>query len=262
MGFGIAKSFIEKKRNIKKIILYDINEKTLKKFNKKSNLKLTTDPKQLVAKSNLIFICVKPFEITKVIESIKRTPNLHNKMFISIAAGTKLKTLENSFSNPKVQIARLMPNLPSIIGKGAGGVCFNEPFKKKNQSIICFYLELLGSYIKVKEEQINAITALSGSGPAYVALFLEALSKAGQQCGLDVKTSLDLAIKTSKGTCSLLEEQEKMTPQSLIKQVSSSKGTTANAIEILKKNKLEIIIISAVKAAFKRAKQLEKIKSN
>lgn len=201
-------------------------------------------------------LAVKPQNFDEVVRSYKFLGN-GKCVFISIAAGKTIAKMQ-SLLGDKTPIARAMPNLPAIVGVGASAVVFNDNINIETKGGAIQLLNSVGEVVVLhNESQMDAVTALSGSGPAYIFHLIEALQKAGEAVGLDKKVALQLAKSTVYGSGKLAVESEK-SPEQLRIDVTSKGGTTEAALNVLMSDKkLENLILDAIKAAEKRSKELQ-----
>lgn len=217
-------------------------------------IEITTDNKQACRDADCIVLAVKPQVINTVCEEISQfiAPNT---LIISIAAGTTLPALEKFFV-PHQAIVRCMPNTPAMVNQGASALVANPNVNSTHKALAQQLFEGVGitEWLE-KEELIDAVTALSGSGPAYVFLFLEALIDAAQELGLPVSLAKKFALQTVGGACQLATQSEDSIA-TLRKNVTSPGGTTAAALGILEELDFKSIINKAMVAATNRAKEL------
>jgi len=210
---------------------------------------------ELIKNSDVVFLSVKPQQVNDVLREIKDT--LKNQMVISIAAGVPIVKIQKLLSR-KTPVVRIMPNTPVLVGEGACGYAFSKEVKavqkKTAQKIIKSFCEIC---FQVKEKDIDTITSLSGSGPAYFFYIAEAMIEAAGQIGFDRKKAKMLVAQTLKGAGKLLIEAGEE-PAMLRQKVTSKGGTTEAAINVFEKNKLKDIVKKAVLTAYKRAKELGK----
>ncbi|MDP1601908.1 MAG: pyrroline-5-carboxylate reductase [Legionella sp.] len=208
----------------------------------------------IVKEANVLILAVKPANVTTVLAEIK--PAIPKSCIVlSIAAGISLAKLAD-FCPPKQPIVRCMPNTPMAVGSGATALIANSFVTNTQKRTVEALFQYSGITAWVsKEAEMNAITALSGSGPAYVFLFIEAMINAAQHLGLDEELARDFALQTIAGAVSLMEKSNEK-PEILRKKVTSPAGTTAAAIAILQQQKFEELIFSAMQAAYLRAEQL------
>lgn len=213
------------------------------------------DLESVLKNCSMIILAVKPQNFDELLNQIKKFP-LKGKCFVSIAAGVTTKYIEKKLGNDP-RIIRTMPNLPAQVGQSMTAVCSGKSAVKKDISAVRKLFDCIGKTVEVSENQMDAVTAVSGSGPAYVFLFIEQLMKAAMSLNLSRETSQQLILQTIHGSLALLESQSE-TPEVLCKRVTSKGGTTAAALEIFKKNKFEHMIKQALKAARQKSKDLSR----
>jgi pyrroline-5-carboxylate reductase len=233
------------------IISSDKDPVRLKDVKQKLEINTTHDNKIIIQNSDIIFIAVKPQDIDQVLAEIKDEIS-KQKIIVSIAAGITTSRIMKIIGNKK--IVRVMPNTPSLVGAMAAGyTCRNLTDNEK--TTIQIILESCGKAIELKEELLDAVTGLSGSGPAFVAYLISAFKESGIENGLSESTSYELALKTFEGTAKLLAKTQ-MSPEELIKMVSSPKGTTIAGREILEASDVKTIIKKTIKRATDRSREL------
>ncbi len=250
MAFALIKA-IKKANLASSIIASDVNKERLDFIKGELKIETTTDNKEVIEKSDIIFLAVKPQVMDSVLEEIKDT----NKLVISIAAGITIKKLQSKLK--KARIVRVMPNTPCLVGEMAAGFAVGKKVTDKEIKTVEEVLNSAGKAFYLKEELIDAVTGLSGSGPAFVARLIEAFVEAGQKEGLNKDIATELALQTFKGTAKLLQESG-MTPEELVKIVSSPNGTTVAGREILEKSDYKDILIKTIKRSTERSKELGK----
>lgn len=204
--------------------------------------------------ADTIILAVKPGQVGQVLSALR--PSLTPEhLLISIAAGISLGDLAaaTSLSQP---IIRAMPNTPCLIGKGAIVLSSNNNVSAAQLELAQRLLEATGRVWLLPEEQMDAVTAVSGSGPAYVYLFLEALIDGGVAAGLSYSTATELAIQTAIGAIQMMMETEDH-PAVLRNMVTSPAGTTAAALREFEKGNFRSTLIEAVLAAWDRSKELQ-----
>ncbi|MBI2559163.1 pyrroline-5-carboxylate reductase [Candidatus Woesearchaeota archaeon] len=235
------------------IIASDKNSKNLANIKKHLKIKTTNDNKEAVRNSDIVFICVKPQDIDNVLNEIKGV--IKNQLVVSVAAGVRLKHLESKLKGKRV--IRVMPNINCLVGEIAAGFSAGKFATKDNIDDVSKILSYGGISFQLKEELLDAVTAISGSGPAFFAYLIKAFAEAGVRNGLPKEIAVKLAAKTALGTGRLLMEKD-ISPEELIAMVASKKGTTAAGLEVLKKNKTKNILIKTINAAVKRSSELGK----
>jgi len=207
----------------------------------------------------VVVLAVKPQVMEVVLRAIAEHVNLEQHLIISIAAGVPLATLQGLMP-PGTPVIRVMPNTPAQVLAGATAVALGADANESHGEIARAIFGASGLVVDVDEKLIDAVTALSGSGPAYVCLFIEALADAGVNCGLDRKTALQLAAQTVMGSAKMILETGD-SPSNLKDRVASPGGTTIAAIQVLERSAFRGSVMEAVFAAFQRAKELGAIQS-
>jgi len=175
-------------------------------------------------------------------------------LLISIAAGKTTKFIESKLKS-KNAVVRVMPNTPAQIGKGVSVISAGTNSTNSDMELTKVLLGNTGLVVEVEESQQDAVTALSGSGPAYFFAFVESMIKSGVSLGLSMDTATKLAIGTITGAAAMLTESG-LDAATLRKNVTSPNGTTAAALEVFNDNKLDEIIEKAMAAAKKRSQEL------
>jgi pyrroline-5-carboxylate reductase len=214
----------------------------------------TYDKKEPIT-SDIFMIAVKPQMLDKAMSPIAQyIPS--ECCVLSIAAGKEISTLSNYFSG-KQPIVRIMPNTPSAIGKGVSAAIANEAISPKQREDVNTLLRVLGPLYWIDDEPLmNAIAALSGSGPAYVFYMIEVLSKAGRSIGIPEDISNALARQTVIGSAALAERDCDISTSTLRENVTSPGGSTLEALKILMDGRLESLFCDALYAAKKRGEEL------
>jgi pyrroline-5-carboxylate reductase len=206
--------------------------------------------------SEVLFLAVKPQVFSAIAQELADiTVTEHYPLVISILAGVSLNQLEAAF--PQLPIIRAMPNTPATVGAGITAMCLGAYTSAKHQQIAHQVFSAVGEVVEVSETLMDAVTGLSGSGPAYVALMVEALADGGVAAGLPRAIANQLALQTVLGTAKLLQET-KMHPAELKDRVTSPGGTTIAGIAQLERVGFRSALIEAVKAAAVRSQELGK----
>ncbi len=210
------------------------------------------DNRQLAAQADIVLLAVKPQVVPEVLAEIQ--PQIDaSRLVISIAAGIPLSLLAEML--PTARLMRVMPNTPTLVQAGMAAVAKGPRADRADLELTCRLFEAVGRSVVVEEKLMDAVTGLSGSGPAYVFVFLEALADGGVKMGLPRQTALLLAAQTILGAASLfLETQEH--PGSLKDMVTSPGGTTIAGLHVLEQGGLRGLAMSAVEAAAKRSSAL------
>jgi len=254
MGEAIIKGLLKaKKIKAKEFFVSDVRKERLSYLEKTYKIKATKDNTELVRACSTIILAVKPQDVQKVLEEVKLaiTPN---HLLISIAAGIKTHFLESCLSK-EVPVIRVMPNTPAIALAGMSVLTKGKYADDKHLKIAVSLFEAMGEAIKVPEKWMDVVTALSGSGPAYIAVFIEALADGGVKMGLPRDIALKLSLQTVFGTAKLLKETG-WHPAHLKDMVSSPGGTTIAALYVIEKHGLRATLMEAIEAATERARSL------
>ncbi|MFO8019482.1 MAG: pyrroline-5-carboxylate reductase [Promethearchaeia archaeon] len=237
-----------------KVLIYDTNGKLLNRREENYNVSTATDNKDLVKKSNYVLLCVKPQVIDLVLKEIK--PELTSeKTIISIAAGVTIDHVQRIIKK-NVPIIRIMPNTPALVGEGAVAVSNNKYVKDKTLEFVKNVLNSVGLVVEIEEKYMDAVTGLSGSGPAYIFMVIEALADGGVKMGLSREVALELAAQTVKGAAKMVLDTKKH-PGELKDMVASPGGTTITAIHELEKKAIRSSFIKAVESATLKSKSLK-----
>lgn len=218
-----------------------------------AGIRVTENLKELVKASDILLLGVKPQVAQSVLSEIK--DELAGKALISICAGISVARLKEMAGD--VRVLRIMPNTPALVGEGAMAVCNGTDMTEDEKNAAISVLEASGELTFVDEKLMDAVTGLSGSGPAFVAMFIEAMADAGVKCGLTRSAAQTLAAKTVLGTAKLVLE-ENMHPAVLKDMVSSPAGTTIAGVAALEAHGFRGAVIDAVEAAAERSAELGK----
>jgi pyrroline-5-carboxylate reductase len=206
------------------------------------------------ASTDVVFLAVKPQIFSAIAQEISSViEQSHSPLVVSILAGVNLSQLEAAF--PSLPVVRAMPNTPATIGAGVTAICAGAYTKVNHLEKAHQLFSAVGEVVEVSEGLMDAVTGLSGSGPAYVALIVEALADGGVASGLPRAVATKLALQTVLGTAQLLHET-KMHPAELKDRVTSPGGTTIAGVAELEKAGLRSALIQAVMAATGRSQEL------
>jgi pyrroline-5-carboxylate reductase len=254
MGSIIAQGLIAHKIiSSKDIIVTDIDAKRLDFLRTSMKLKVSHDNAKAVKNADIIILAVKPQNMASTLKEI--SPSIDkNKIVISIAAGITTGFIESALVQG-VRVLRVMPNTPALVGEGAAAVAKGSCAKKSDVQLAHIIFNAVGISVEVEERLMDAVTGLSGSGPAYCFLIIEALIDAGEQMGLSRDLAAKLAMQTMLGSARLCISSDKQ-PAQLREMVTSPGGTTVAGLKVLEEGKLRAILMSAVEAATKRSKEL------
>ena len=207
----------------------------------------------LVAESPVLLLAIKPQALETVLQDLTDLPS--TPLVLSILAGTTLDRLQKGF--PHSPIIRVMPNTPATVGAGVTALAPGEGVTKENLALAQNIFASVGQVVEVPESLMDAVTGLSGSGPAFVAMMVEALADGGVAAGLPRPIASQLALQTVLGTSQLLAETG-LHPAQLKDRVTSPGGTTIAGVAELEKGGLRSALIQAVLAAYRRSLELGK----
>lgn len=254
MGFAIAKGII--KNSEFELLYYEVNEKRALEIKNEISLETERTIFELVEKSDVIIIAVKPYQFENIANDILKVLRKEH-IIISIAAGINMFKLKNIFNNFN-RIIRSMPNTPALVNCGITGIVFEENNYFEDEIIKIYQLfSSFGEFVKVSENNLHAITAISGSLPAYVDIFVETLADIGVKYGLTRDVAYKFASKAVEGSGKLIYETKEH-PAVLKDRVCSPSGTTIVAIEELEKNGFRNAIWQAGNACYNRSINMEK----
>lgn len=235
------------------IVVVEPVEARRAELEERHGVRAVADAGEAAATAHTLLLAVKPQDIGSVLSDIDRivTPD---HLVISIAAGITTKFIESRLPHD-VKVLRAMPNTPALVGAGVTALCAGLHAGEEELTKGLEILEKTGVVVKVKEELMDAVTAVSGSGPAYVFLFLEALIEAGVRCGLPRDIATELALNTVSGSAELMKKTGSH-PSILREMVTSPGGTTAAGLAELEAGALRATVLAAVEAATERSKEL------
>jgi pyrroline-5-carboxylate reductase len=202
---------------------------------------------------DFIVLAVKPQVMQQVLDSLR--PVYRGQLIITIAAGLPLAYYEQHLGQERCPIIRAMPNMGALILQGASALCRNNDVSDKDLDLALTHFATIGSAVVVEEKLMDAVTGLSGSGPAYVFSFIEALIEGGVKTGLSRAIARDLAVQTVLGAALTLKQSDTH-PAVFRDAVTSPGGTTASGLHVLETLGFKGIIIDAVEAACKRSEEL------
>ena len=222
----------------------DINQDKLLELQQQFGVQTEIDINQALKHADIVILAVKPQVMQQVCKSLDSTP--HHPLFISIAAGIRENDI-NRWLGSNQAVVRCMPNTPSLVGLGACALFANPQVSPTQKSQAEQILQSTGITVWVDEEnQLDAVTAISGSGPAYFFLFIEALQNAAIELGLDETTAAQLAKQTALGAATMAIDNDVVT---LRQQVTSKGGTTEQAIASFQQQGLSEMVLIATQAA-------------
>jgi pyrroline-5-carboxylate reductase len=239
----------------KNIFISDIKPDRLRFIAQKYNVTPATTNAELAAKVETLVLSIKPQNLTDALNSIKGATK-KDALIISIIAGKRVAAIAAILGD--IPIVRVMPNTPALIGQGATALFANQKAKSMLEKAKLIFSSVGKAVVVDNEELIDAVTAISGSGPAYYFLLMEEMIKAGVDLGLPEPVAKELVLQTAKGAGFLAVESDKTGegPAILRQKVTSPGGTTEAALKILAEGKFGPLIAAAVKKARERSQQL------
>jgi len=254
MGSALLKTILRKNLiSEKNLSIYDKDKTVTKELSAQLNVKVTENGAELARSSRHVLLAVKPQVIDTVLDEIGSHLTTDHTL-ISIAAGISLEHL-SKFCNKDVGIIRIMTNTPLMVGMGASAIAHNNKINAESIEFVKKIFNSGGIVVELDEEHIDAVTGLSGSGPAYIFVIIEALADGGVKMGLSRKIALKLAAQTALGAAKLILETGRH-PGELKDMVASPGGTTITALHELEKAGLRATLIRAVEVATERSKAL------
>ncbi|KAG6450577.1 pyrroline-5-carboxylate reductase isoform X1 [Manduca sexta] len=215
--------------------------------------------KPVVERSEVVIVSVKPDVVVPALKEIKDLPEAKNKLFISVAMGISIASIEKVLP-PEARVIRVMPNTPALVKEGAAALSRGSKATAEDAKLTNQLFSAVGTCDEVPEYQMDAVTALSGSGPAYVYMLIESLAEGGVRCGLPRDLALKLAGQTTLGAAAMLRTGGH--PAVLKDNVTSPAGSTAEGTYHLEQHGFRSAVIGAVMAAKERCTVVNKQLNN
>ncbi|WP_257183477.1 pyrroline-5-carboxylate reductase [Corynebacterium cystitidis] len=259
IGEALIAGLIASDHDPKHITVTNRRPQRAEEFGQRYGVHTTDDNNEAAANADVVFLCVKPAGIVDVIDEISDTvaDNDVATTLVSMAAGVTLETMEEAISAAGTSIVRVMPNTPMLVGKGVCAVAPGKFVAEDQLDYVVKLLEATGRVVVVPESQMDAVTALSGSGPAYIFLVAEAMIDAGVSLGVSRDSARELVSATIAGAGAMLE-QEGADPVALRAGVSSPAGTTVAALRELEESGVRGAFYRALEKNAERAHELGK----
>jgi pyrroline-5-carboxylate reductase len=243
----------------------DVSPDRLDSLKRSYGIQITNDNAILFSDCDIVILAVKPHHVVTILSVIAAAKGyriVNRKLIISIAAGIPIAKIENCLYPPldatsrsRLPIIRVMPNTPSLVMAGMSGMSPNGYTTAEDLSTAEKILRAMGNVIAFKEADLDAVTAVSGSGPAYVFYYIESMIEAGVKCGLSSADSLELVLTTLKGAVKLLEDRGD-SPEHLRRLVTTPGGTTEAALNVLETRHFKQSIVDAIAAAADKAREI------
>ena len=234
------------------ILASEPNEQTRATLQGDTGVHSTAENAEVAEKSEVIFIGVKPPMVVPILSELK--DKLENKVVVSLAGGVRISSMEKVAS---ARFMRALTNTPSAICRAATGISCGSRTTTEDVDLAKKIFGAIGVVVEVDEKQIDAVTALSGSGPAFIYSVIEALADGGIKMGLANDVAMKLAIQTARGAAEIMLET-KMSPEDLRKMVVTPGGTTAAGLAVMEKLGTSEGLIAAIEVATKRSEEMAK----
>jgi pyrroline-5-carboxylate reductase len=247
---GALAAAIETAHQEHTFLAYDVDADRLAQFcGSRRRCATAASNREVVEKSSVTFLAVKP----QVLDDVLPELTSNTRLIVSIAAGITLARLEDAM--PHARVIRVMPNTPCLVGEMAAGFSAGTRVSPEDLNLVSELLQSAGVALELPESLLDAVTGLSGSGPAFVARLIEAFTAAGVGLGLPEDVASRLALATFRGTARLLEEKG-LTPEELVTMVSSPNGTTVAGRAVFEASDYAEVISKTVNAAAARSREL------
>ncbi|QDU64393.1 Pyrroline-5-carboxylate reductase [Planctomycetes bacterium Pan216] len=254
MAQALARGFLAKDLvGVDQLLAGDPSPASRSAFTDATGARAIDDNLEVVREAEILVLAVKPQYLASAVESV-RSVITENHLVLSIAAGVPLARLEELLGNDR-RIVRIMPNTACLVGASASGYCLNATASDEDAATVGQLLESVGVAFRLPESLLDAVTGLSGSGPAYVYLLIEALADGGVRMGLPRDVALSLAAQTVRGAATMVQETGTH-PGQLKDAVASPGGTTIEGLATLEAHGFRSALIEAVTAATERSREL------
>lgn len=235
------------------IVVSARREQRVEELRERHGVEATTSNAEAIKGADVVVLAVKPQDIETLLAEVGHLLTTEQTV-LSVAAAVTTERIERRLG-AEVPVVRAMPNTPSTVHEGIAGICAGRHAAREHLDRARTVLRAVGDVVEVPEDQMDAITAVSGSGPAYYALLAEAMIEAGILLGLSREISTRLVVQTMLGTAKLLRD-EHVHPVELREQVTSPGGTTIRAIRELEQAGVRAAFLNAINAAMERSKEL------
>jgi pyrroline-5-carboxylate reductase len=250
MGASLAKGLLQSSWTT---YLFDIHEDR-RKFFSGTNAKIISDLKDVPKDLDAMLVCVKPHDMVSLAQMVRENTSSRDYLLCSILAGTEISAIAEIFDH-RGPVVRAMPNIAATIGLAATALCASDGLEEKSLHLAEKIFRSAGEVCWVKESLMDTVTGLSGSGPAYIYMVIEALIDGGVKMGLPRQLASSLAVQTVLGAASLVK-QSGQHPAVLKDQVTTPAGTTISALHVLEERGLRSMFVAAVEEATERSKEI------
>lgn len=256
MGQALLRGLLRAGVASRRLLVVEAHPAAARRVSRSVGVHITT-LQALVQRCDVIVVAVKPQDIRPVLEKVAQVSRTQRRkpLVLSIAAGVTLSALQRHAHG--LPVIRLMPNLPAKVGCGITALTAGRLANVSHRTLATAVFSSVGDVVEVPERMFDAVTAISGSGPAYFFLILKALRDAGARAGLPVSVAQRLAVRTALGSACLIE-QTNADLSVLIKQVASKRGTTEAALKVFQRRRLADIMGEGVAAAARRSRELSR----
>ncbi|MCM1056881.1 MAG: pyrroline-5-carboxylate reductase [Firmicutes bacterium] len=227
---------------------------TAEKIKERFNITTVLDNRKVAEEADVLFLAVKPLFFPEIIAEIRDHVRAET-LIVSIAAGRSLSYIKEAFGRPELKIVRCMPNTPALVLEGCTGVCAGDEVSEEDVEKVVRLMEAFGKAYVVPERLMDAVVGVSGSSPAYVFLFIEAMGDAAVAAGMPRKQAYEFAAQSVLGSAKMVLETG-MHPGELKDMVCSPGGTTIEAVKVLEERGFRGTVMDAVEACVARSRSL------
>ncbi|MCR6596721.1 pyrroline-5-carboxylate reductase [Bacillus halotolerans] len=248
---GFLQSGITKPENI--YITNRSNEERLNELKEMYGVRPCRDKSEFFTQTDIVVLAFKPKDAAESIDSIRSY--MKDQLVISVLAGLTIETIQHYFGR-KLAVIRVMPNTSAAIRKSATGFSVSAEASQDDITAATALLETIGDATLVEEQHLDAVTAIAGSGPAYLYRYIEAMEKAAQKVGLDEETAKKLILQTMAGATDMLRQSGKQ-PAQLRREITSPGGTTEAGLRALTEARFEEAIIHCIEETAKRSAEIK-----
>lgn len=231
-------------------------KETVERVREQYKITTVSDNAQVAKEADILFLAVKPVFFSEIIEEIRESVRSET-IVVSIAAGRDLAYLREAFGRPDIKLIRCMPNTPALVLEGCTGVCAGQNIQPEDLDIVLELLNSFGKAIVIPERLMDVVIGVSGSSPAYVFMFIEAMADAAVAGGMPRKQAYEFAAQAVMGSAKMVLETG-LHPGELKDMVCSPGGTTIEAVKVLEEKGLRAAVMDAVEACVKKSGDMSK----
>ena len=242
-------------RRPEEVVLTDVRPERLEELSARYGVETSQENAAAVAGAGTVFLCVKPQQMPEVLQALAAAGvDPGGPLWVSIAAGVSTASIE-AVLGAGARVVRVMPNTPALVKAGAAGIAAGSDAGEDDLAAVREMMASVGVCVTVSEPELHAVTAISGSGPAYVFYLVESMLRAAESMGFDADTARTLAVQTVAGAAALLQESGEA-PEALRARVTSKGGTTAAAVAAFDAAGAGAGLTAGVEAAARRSREL------